>query len=309
MEAALHDPQQGYYARRIREVGRRGDFTTTAGIAPDLLGRAIAGQAADALRATGCRDLIELGPGSGALAAAVRRHLPWPLRLRTRLHLVERSHPLRALQRQALGARVHWHETIEQALAATGGKACLYSNEFFDAFPVRRFRRSAEGWEEQHVLPRGERWQAVGRLPDSSLAERDWPLGQHLEIGESQRLWLEQLLASWKRGRMLTIDYGAEAGALLERRPRGTLRGYFHHQLVEGSDLLARPGHQDLTCDVNFSDLVCWPGERLRTLRSISQHEFLAPYLLHAGEAERFALDPHGAGTAFRCLEQERTPA
>ena len=29
MELALHDPERGYYARRIRGVGKGGDFTTT----------------------------------------------------------------------------------------------------------------------------------------------------------------------------------------------------------------------------------------------------------------------------------------
>lgn len=309
MEAALHDPEQGYYARRIRDVGRRGDFTTAAGIAPGLLGRALAGWAGGALRATGCRDLIELGPGTGVLAAELRRHLPWPLRLRTRLHLVERSQPLRELQRQKLGSRVRWHETIDEALEASGGRACLYSNEFFDAFPVRRFRRASDGWQEQQVLPGAERWVRVEQLPATTLDERDWPQGQVIEVGESQQQWLEELLAVWRSGRMLTIDYGATAGRLLERRPRGTLRGYFHHQLVEGPELLARAGHQDLTADVNFSDLIAWPGERLRTMRLVPQHEFLAPHLRRADAGERHLLDPHGAGAAFLFLEQERTPA
>ena len=41
MAAALHDPERGYYARRIRGVGKPGDFTTTAAISP-AIGKAIA---------------------------------------------------------------------------------------------------------------------------------------------------------------------------------------------------------------------------------------------------------------------------
>ena len=38
MARALHDPQHGYYARRITGVGRRGDFTTANG---DTSGRKV----------------------------------------------------------------------------------------------------------------------------------------------------------------------------------------------------------------------------------------------------------------------------
>src|SRR6478609_2354584 len=93
MARALHDPEHGYYARRIHAVGRRGDFTT-APMLSDAPARAIAAWAVRAMRETGCRDLIEIGPGEGTLAAAVLKHLPWHVRWQTRLHLVETSTPL-----------------------------------------------------------------------------------------------------------------------------------------------------------------------------------------------------------------------
>src|SRR6187431_2187292 len=83
MADALHDPQHGYYARRITGVGRRGDFTT-APMLSDSPARAIAAWAARALRETGCRNLIEIGPGEGRLAAGVLKHLPWHVRWKTR---------------------------------------------------------------------------------------------------------------------------------------------------------------------------------------------------------------------------------
>jgi len=36
MEAALHHPRYGYYARQVRDVGRRGDFSTAATLHPAL---------------------------------------------------------------------------------------------------------------------------------------------------------------------------------------------------------------------------------------------------------------------------------
>ena len=300
MELALHDPQRGYYARRIRGVGRGGDFTTTPMLTP-ALGKAVAAWAAEALKATGCRDLIELGPGEGVLAAAVMRHLPWRRRIRTRLHLVERSIPLRGKQAALLGKRVVWHDSVEAALEACGGNACLYSNEFADAFPVRRFRRETEGWSELFVSP-AEEWRPCDELPDSSLFAIPFAIGQIIEVAESYHDWLQGWLPRWKAGRMLTIDYGSEAELLYHRRPRGSLRAYLMQQRIEGPGIYENPGRQDLTADVNFSDLERWSAPWARTLRHVSQRDFLRPF---AGPEDAAVMDEHGAGGAFRVMEQQ----
>lgn len=300
MELVLHDPERGYYARRIRGVGRGGDFTTTPMLTP-ALGMAVAAWAAEAMKATGCRDLIELGPGEGVLAAAVMNQLPWWFRLRTRLHLVERSAPLREKQASLLGRRAVWHDSVESALEACGGKACLYSNEFADAFPVRRFRREAGGWSELFLRP-AEDWQACDGLPDSSLFEIPHPTGQMIEVADSYHDWLRSWLPRWKAGRMLTIDYGAEAEALYHRRPRGSVRAYLMQQRIEGPGIYENPGRQDLTADVNFTDLERWSAPWAETLRLESQREFLRSF---AGPEDAAVMDEHGAGGAFRVLEQQ----
>jgi SAM-dependent MidA family methyltransferase len=244
--------------------------------------------------------LIELGPGEGVLAAAVMKQLPWWPRMRTRLHLVERSAPLREKQAALLGRRAVWHDSVESALEACGGKACLYSNEFADAFPVRRFRREADGWSELFLRP-AEDWQTCDGLPDSSLFEIPYPAGQMIEVAESYRDWLRGWLPRWKTGRMLTIDYGAEAGTLYHRRPRGSLRAYLMQQRIEGPGIYENPGRQDLTADVNFTDLERWSAPWAETLRLESQREFLRSF---AGPEDAAVMDEHGAGGAFRVLEQ-----
>ena len=303
MELALHDPERGYYARRIRGVGRGGDFTTTPMLTP-ALGKAVAAWAADAMKATGCRDLIELGPGEGMLAEAMLAALPWWTRLRSRLHLVESSVPLRGKQRQRLGNKVQCHASIADALAACGGNACIYSNEFADAFPVRRFRREETGWSELHVSP-AEEWRACPDLPDSSVFALPHPAGQVVEVADAYRKWLLDMIPHWRKGRMLTIDYGAEAGTLYHRRPRGSMRAYFMQQRLVGPEFYRIPGRQDLTADVNFSDLIRWPDAPMQTVRLCSQRDFLLPHADPANPADVHACDPDGAGAAFMVLDQE----
>jgi SAM-dependent MidA family methyltransferase len=311
MARALHDPAEGYYARRIASIGRRGDFTT-APMLSEATARAVAAWATRALRATACRDLIELGPGQGSLAAAVLKHLPWPLRWRVRLHLVETSAPLQQHQRELLGRRARWHATPAAALAACRGRAVVFSNELVDAFPVRRFQHTPDGWRELALDFGDESGQPrevllpPGPLPPSASFQRDHPVGQWLEVHDSYRRWLMDWLPAWQAGRLLTIDYGTTADLLYHRRPRGTLRAYLLQQRLEGPAVYAHPGRQDLTADVNFTDLIEWsrPWTTATTLRPF--HEFIATTADPSDPTDQALLAEHGAGGAFLVLEQSR---
>ncbi len=304
MNHALHDPERGYYARSISTVGRGGDFTTTAEIAP-ALARAIASWLLRELRATGCRDVIELGPGSGALSAAVRSHFPLWWRWRVRWHLVETSASLRELQKERPSLRkARWHDSVESALAACEGAACLYSNEFFDAFPVRVFQRVGEGWKELHVRESNGGLQEVlldaPDLPPSSAWQRTWQEGQRIEVHESVRRWLDALKSCWRKGAMLTIDYGAAIESLYHRQPAGTVRGYFLQQRITGPAIYQNIGRQDLTADINFTDMIEWTSFFAESAALQSQRDFLLPWVLATHPGDRHAVDELGAGKAFR---------
>jgi SAM-dependent MidA family methyltransferase len=110
MRRALYDPHTGYYSRHIAGLGHRGDFTTVP-ILSDTLAKRIAAWVSTARTETGCRDVIEIGPGEGHLAQAIRQSLPWHIRLRTRFHLVEISPTLRTAQQQRLGTQARWHDS------------------------------------------------------------------------------------------------------------------------------------------------------------------------------------------------------
>ena len=102
--------------------------------------------------------------------------------------------------------------------------------------------------------------------------------------------------------------------ALYHRRPRGTLRAYCRHQRFTGPEVYRRFGQQDLTADVNFTDLQAW-GEAvgLVTDRLCTQADFLGRWLprprLAEGRQEpalAYLLDPAGPGSAFKVLDQIR---
>jgi SAM-dependent MidA family methyltransferase len=305
MQRALHDPERGYYARRISGVGKRGDFTT-APMLSAAPAKAIAAWATRALRETGCRDLIEIGPGEGTLAAAVRKSLPWHLRWKTRLHLVETSKPLTELQKKRLGCVAIWHSSPEAALAACAGRAVIFSNELVDAFPVRRFQKTGDGWCELAVAFDAQGKATESLLPSAPLPESSGfadfhPPGQWIEVHDSYRHWLQNWLPHWRAGRMLTIDYGSTADNLYHRSPQGTLRAYLVQQRLVGPDIYQNIGRQDLTADVNFTDLMDWSAPWMAEQKLQLFADFLQGYTTLD---DHYLTDEQGAGGAFRVLDQ-----
>jgi SAM-dependent MidA family methyltransferase len=126
-------------------------------------------------------------------------------------------------------------------------------------------------------------------------------------VHQSYQKWLSDTLRHWQRGRMLTIDYGSRDSEIYHRQPQGSLRAYFHHQRLSGPEAWSRPGHQDLTADVNFSDLIKWSHPKVELVSLVPQSEFLAPYLDPNEAADQYAVDPSGPGSAFLCLDQRKT--
>jgi len=295
MREALTHPEFGYYTARIRDVGARGDFSTFA-----TLGNSLAQFLARWIVENKARDVIEVGPGNGQLAAQILGELGWWRRRSVRYHLIDVDGPLRAIQDQRLrNFRVHRHPDLATALQATGGVAFIFSNELPDAFPCRVFELTPEGWLELHLHLGPDSVRETLRpsaLPDSTAFHGDFRPGQRVEIHESYRHWLGDWAPRWTSGAMITIDYGDLMPGLYHRRPAGTLRGYAHHQRLSGQEIYQAPGRLDLTADVNFSDLEKW-GEDLgwKTTRHGTLAEFLPP-----ATSPQF-LD---AAKAFRVLEQ-----
>ena len=316
MQAALYHPEHGYYTRHVRTVGRRGDFSTGPAIS-DLWGRALARWVAARRPAGRPLHLIEIGGGAGDLAFHLLQRLGWWRRwgLGLRYHLVEISGSLRERQRERLrGFPVTWHGRIEDALAAARGRALIFSNELVDAFPCEQFVRRGHGWRQVRLCPEaGGGWREIERealLPASSALALDVAEGQRVEVHASYRAWLAAWRPLWQEGALLTVDYGEQVETLYHRRPRGTLRGYAHHQLVTPPALYAHPGHRDLTADVNFTDLETWGAELGLAARSRqSQAAFLRHWIPGCAEAPdpatAYLLAEEGMGGAFQVLEQQ----
>jgi len=308
MAAALAHPEYGYYTTGIRDIGRRGDFTTWP-VLDDGLGKAIAAWVRECRQAGASRSVIEIGAGNGLLARAVNKAFPFWSRLD--YHIVDISGPLRKEQMKNLrGYRVTWHESITDALRATKGRVTIFSNELVDAFPCRVLRKAEDGWEELHLRVTPQQFHTIwqpGAVAQSTALAMDFPVGQIVEVHESYREWCREWLPLWREGRMLTIDYGSTCADVYHRRPGGTLRAYAHQQKFTNMEIFRGFGKRDITADVNFSDLQAWGedmGLTTDTLQPLA--EFVGDHLSPDAPAAEFLRQPGGAGEAFMALLQTR---
>jgi SAM-dependent MidA family methyltransferase len=246
MHAALYHPTYGYYTN-LRGFGADGDFITSPERHPAfgwLLGRQ-ALDVWDALERPRPFRILELGAGSGALAAPLAQFLR-DQHVDFVYSLDEISASLRQVQQQRLtGEEFRWEGAEEPA-------HFILANEVADALPAHRALvrnghlhellvgqdltwvvadQAHPGleayWSELHVAP------AEGAILDICLE-----LPQFVQDIASR---LDE------HGMALIIDYTASP-------PRDSLLTYYRHTL--GSDPLVRLGEQDISCHVDLRTVV-----------------------------------------------------
>ena len=97
MELALYEPGLGYYTAGARKFGSNGDFVTAPELSP-LFSRCLATQCAEVLSACDGGDILEVGAGSGLMAADTLNQLEELNQLPVRYLILEVSADLRERQ-------------------------------------------------------------------------------------------------------------------------------------------------------------------------------------------------------------------
>ncbi|MCA0214357.1 MAG: SAM-dependent methyltransferase [Proteobacteria bacterium] len=274
MALALYAPGLGYYANDSRKFGLMpesgSDFVTAPELSP-LFGKALAAQVAQALDATGTREVWEFGAGSGALALQLLDALGDKV---DRYTIVDLSGTLRARQQQTLAAhapRVHWASELPEALHGV-----VVGNEVLDAMPARLLVRSAGVWHE-----RGVAWHDGRPVFADTPTDQRPPVdidGAHdylTEIHPQAEAFMRTLADRLQRGAAFFIDYGfGESEYYHPQRHMGTLMCHRAHQA--DTDPLADVGLKDITVHVNFTGVALAAQEAgLGTIGYTSQARFL----------------------------------
>ena len=320
MQMALYDENYGYYTRNIRTVGRSGDFSTLATI-NDTLARSICSWIKNRWKQSKIikGNIIEIGAGDGSLANKVLKNLKLWGRYGLRYHIVETSPKLSQIQKNHLGNRkfIFWYQRMEDALAACSGRALILSNELIDAFPAEliKWNKNEKKWHRVMVEPENESWNiSLGKEykfnDESSIAGyEDFKDGQIIERHDDFISWFRNWSVSWEQGHMLTIDYGETFPQLYHRRPEGTIRSYFFQQRYESlQEVLSRPGLQDITADVDFTDIrLRIKSENVEEIEFIKQSEFINSHTTKLAKLDP-SISEDGAGSAFKVLWHQKIP-
>jgi SAM-dependent MidA family methyltransferase len=314
MEAALYAPGLGYYAAGAIKFGAAGDFVTAPELTP-LFGRTLAHTIAPVLVETG-GEVLELGAGSGRLAADLLGELERLGALPARYCILEVSADLRERQQQILARerpqlveRVQWLDALP--LHFTG---VILGNEVLDALPVELVH-----WTEDGPLVRGVTVTPVrpelveGRTGDiqAEFAWQDRPIADPLLRARAEALKLapgfvseinlaaDALIASLghslERGLILMIDYGFAAAEYYHpQRHMGTLRAHYRHHALD--DPFYLPGLCDLTAHVDFSAMAqAGAAAGLELAGYTSQ----ASFLLNSGLTELLMQTPPTDAAAY----------
>jgi len=300
MEAALYAPGLGYYAAGAMKFGAAGDFVTAPEMTP-LFGRTLAHAIAPVLAETG-GEVLELGAGSGRLAADVLGELERTNALPARYCILEVSADLRQRQQETIARELpHLRERVQWLDALPGHfSGVILGNEVLDALPVELVHWTEAGPKGRGVALDGESFVWQDRpIADAALRARaealNLPPGYVSEINLAAEALIASLAQSLDRGLILMVDYGFSASEYYHpQRHMGTLRAHYRHHALD--DPFYLPGLCDLTAHVDFS-AVAQAG--IAAGLELSGYTSQASFLLNSGLTELLMQTPPTDAAAY----------
>ena len=263
MELALYTPGMGYYSGGAHKFGAAGDFVTAPEIS-SAFSQTLATQAIQ-IMALSAPQIIEVGAGSGCLAADLLLELAHRGAVPERYGILDLSGELRVRQRETISQRapqlldrVYWLDRLPEAF-----DGLVLANELLDAMPVQLVL-----WQDAAILERGVSirngelaWHdqpATGRVLEKAqgiAGEYPLPSGYLSEICLAAADWTASWAAILGRGALLLIDYGFPRHEYYHpQRETGTLMCHYRHH-AHGEPFLL-PGLQDITAHVDFTAIV-----------------------------------------------------
>ncbi len=305
MELALYAPGLGYYSAGAKKLGKAGDFVTAPEISP-LYGQTLARQVREVLDA-GFDEVLEVGAGSGALAATLLEELERAGRTPRNYLILELSADLRERSRDTLAARVPhllervaWLNRLPPAFSGV-----VLGNEVLDAMPVHVVRTQGGRVEEGGVGVRSDRldwsWRLASGEPLDAARALKLPEGFRTEIQLAARGFMRSLAGVLEKGAALFVDYGfPEKEFYHPQRKDGTLMCHYRHHAH--ADPFFLPGLQDITSHVDFSAIAA--SARSGGLELLG-YTGQAQFLVNCGITEVMSRTPPEDGAKFLPLANQ----
>ena len=203
-------------------------------------------------------NLIELGPGTGTLIVDILRtaNVNKKFLNAINLTLIEKNETLIIKQKNNLGNenfyRVKWIQDLD--IKKKNIPAIIYSNEFFDCFPIRQFYKKNK-WYEKYIKYNEAKkiFNFISKEVKNADLLKNLEKFNHVKVAEisDSRIKYFDLVCKYIKknsGICITIDYG------YKNLPNNfTLQTIYNHKKTH---LFENLGNQDITAHVNFDELM-----------------------------------------------------
>tara|TARA_B100000767_G_scaffold273971_1_gene305646 strand:- start:1743 stop:2807 length:1065 start_codon:yes stop_codon:yes gene_type:complete len=273
----LYDNKIGYYNTR-QPFGENGDFITAPKIS-NLFSEIIGVWLISTWQNFGKPqnfNIIELGPGDGSLTKIllqVFKKFP-EFELSICVYLYETSGYLKDLQKKNLqNKKVKWINNLNNIKK---GPTVFFGNEFFDAIPIKQFKKENNFFYEKHyLLDKNNKIKEVYKKASKKNINliKSFKTLKNLKFIEFPKLGLDELNKVVKKissrdGCLLLIDYG-----YLDSNNQNTLQSVIRHKK---NNLLNNLGKADVTSHVNFELLnEFFLNNNLKVKKVVTQKFFL----------------------------------
>ena len=276
-ENVLYDNKSGYYASKL-PFGEKGDFITSPKIS-SLFSEIIAIWIISTWELFGKPknfNIIELGPGDGSLTNVLLRSFKKFPEFDSvkKIFLYEKSNYLKKIQKKnILDKNVNW---INNFNLITKGPVIFFGNEFFDALPIKQFKRKKKSlleknfsFNKNHQIK--EVFNKASKIDVKTI--KSYKTLKKLNFIELPKFGFQELKKMIKKiyelkGCILLIDYG-----YLKSNNQDTLQSVMRHKK---NNLFDNLGKADITAHVNFNLLnEFFLKKGLKVNKVISQKEFL----------------------------------
>ena len=277
LKNVLYDKKFGYYTSRL-PFGEKGDFTTSPKVS-FLFSEIIAVWMVSTWELFGKPknfNIVELGPGDGSLTNILLRSFKKFPEFNSvkKIFLYEESNFLKKVQKKNISDKnINW---IKNFKSIKKGPVIFFGNEFFDAIPIKQFKRiKGSILEKNYKLDKNYKVKEVfyKALKNDIKILKSYKTLKKLNFIELPKLGFQELKKVIKKiselkGCILMVDYG-----YLKSNNQNTLQSVIKHKK---NSLLNNLGKADVTAHVNFdllNEFFIKNGLKVRNI--ITQKEFL----------------------------------
>ena len=251
----LYKKKYGYYSKK-NPFGKSGDFITSPSVS-FLFGEMLAIwiiSVWESLNKPKKINLVELGPGNGQLCSVlINTFKKFPLFYEsTNIFLYEKSSKLIKIQKKKLNnKKIIWLSNLDKIKK---GPVVFFGNEFFDAIPIKQFKRKGNEVFEKYVKIEKKKIKKIfKKIKNKDLKDIEkFKSFKKMGFFEYPKLGVKELdkivkVLKKNNGTLLLIDYG-----YLKPNQTSTLQSVKKHKV---NSLFNKIGDADITSLVNFGFL------------------------------------------------------